>query len=320
MGTSRLRGGYFALEISLRSEGSPVHVLYLKEHSAGASGSKSKTLFVGNVDLVHEMAHEDISAYLRELFGPLGEVESVSISSFAEAQGKGSNSDNQNALDAPSSSHLSSTPSRFAHVVFSKSSAVKAILHAAASGLLASSTSVSQISKHWALDRVLHAKSSRQLRESFPFVDVDRIEMKRRVDDAMAEFEEQEQLARLERERASRQADEDGFMPVQHRKKRKRQSEGGRKGGNSNNSTGRNRSNKKRVVLASSELGSGLGSGSGAGTGVGAEPSAPKTLKNFYGFQQKEERQNTLLRLRRQFEEDRAKVAKMREQRKFKPF
>ena len=212
-----------------------------------------------------------------------------------------------------------STPSRFAHVQFAKASTVKAILNAVASGMLASSTSVAQITRRWGLGSVIKLKTSKELRDSHPFVDKDRSDMKREVDQAMAEFEEQEQLARLERERASRRVDGDGFMPVQHRKKRKRQSEvGGRQGGSGSvSAVGRNRPNKKKALLESSAIVDGTVLGQ---SGEAQEGKQVKSLKNFYGFQQKEEKQNTLLRLRRQFEQDREKVAKLREQRKFKPF
>ena len=84
------KAGYFSLAIPLTELGCAAHYLFIREHHSGASSSsgKTKTLFVGNVDLLHSMSHDDIGAYLRELFAPLGEVESVSVSSFADAQGK----------------------------------------------------------------------------------------------------------------------------------------------------------------------------------------------------------------------------------------
>jgi hypothetical protein len=43
-------------------------------------------------------------------------------------------------------------------------------------------------------------------------------------------------------------------------------------------------------------------------------------LRNFYRFQQKAERMSRLAELRRRFEEDKARVARLKEARKFKPF
>ena len=307
--------GYVVLPVPLAEVGCAAHSLYLKEHHTGNSsssssssssgGGKTKTLFVGSVDLQHGMTHEDIAGYLRELFSPLGAIEAVSVSSFAEAEGKRAQA-TQGSSSSSGDGNVSSGASRFAHVQFAKASSVKAVLQAVTNGLFSASSSMTEITRRWGLGSALRVKSNRELRESFPLVDVDRADMKRRVDQAMAEFEEQEQLARLARERASRQPDADGFMPVQHRKKRKRQSEsGGRKGGSGSTSAiGRNRGSSKKARVGDAEAAGGGG----------------KVLKNFYGFQHKEEKQNALLKLRQQFDQDRAKVAKLREQRKFKPF
>lgn len=293
-----VKGGYGVIEIPLQIRGHAVHALYVKAHSSASNGGeKTKTLFVGNVDLVKDMSPEDIDGYLRELFGPFGSIESVSVSSFDELQER-------------------SAPSRFSHVTFLKASSVKSILNAVQNCLFASS--VPQITARWGLANALAVKSSKELRSSFPFVDEDRADLKRKVDQYMVEFEELEQVARLDRERASRQVDEEGFMPVQHRKKRKRQSEGGgggRKGGSSSGTVGRARSNKKKTTpITSADL------HGGAGAEVGGEQGGEKTLKNFYAFQQRQEKQSTLLKLREQFEEDKRKIAQLKAQRKFKPF
>lgn len=45
-----------------------------------------------------------------------------------------------------------------------------------------------------------------------------------------------------------------------------------------------------------------------------------KELKNFYRFQMREERQSKLAELRKKFEEDKQRVARMKANRSFKPF
>lgn len=45
-----------------------------------------------------------------------------------------------------------------------------------------------------------------------------------------------------------------------------------------------------------------------------------KELKNFYRFQMREDKQSKLVELRKKFEEDKARVAKMKANRSFKPF
>lgn len=317
MSRPQLKGGYLILEIPLSSTGFAVHSLYLKEHvQSSSSSSKTKTLFVGNVDLQTNMSHEDINGYLRELFTPLGAIESVSVSSFATETENTNKSDSKrksdSSIDQDELECLTSMASRFAHVQFTKSSSVQLILQATKNGFF--SSSISKISERWGIDSYITSKSGREIRACYPLIDVDRTELKRKVDQYMQDFEEQEQIARISRERASRQVDEDGFMPVQHRKKRKRQSEG-RQGGNASGaSVGRSRSNKKKTLVVSNGT---LGREKGAS---GSEQQPSKELKNFYGFQQKEERQGMLFKLRQQFEDDKAKVAKLKQQRKFKPF
>ncbi len=43
-------------------------------------------------------------------------------------------------------------------------------------------------------------------------------------------------------------------------------------------------------------------------------------LKNFYSFQVKEDKMTHIKELRRKFEEDKLKIAKMKAERKFRPF
>ena len=45
-----------------------------------------------------------------------------------------------------------------------------------------------------------------------------------------------------------------------------------------------------------------------------------KELVDFYHFQQHERKRSQLLKLREQFEQDKSKIAKMREARAFKPY
>ena len=296
MSRSALKGGLLVLELPLSARGCAMHPLYIKDHvSSGGGSGKTSILFVGNVDYCPDMPPREIDGYLRELFAPLGEVVSVSVSALQDADGE---------VEEASTSNVTSRPSRFAHVQFTKSSAVRAILQACRNDWFAEPAR--SVCARWGMDRHLKHKTPQEIRELYPFVDVDRVALKQRVDSFMAGFEEDEAAARRQREKRSREPDDEGFMPVQHRKKRKRQ-DGGRKGGSAAGSAlGRSRGAKKRP--------------DGGGTDDGSAPNAAKTLQNFYGFQQKEQKQTALLRLREQFEEDKLKVARLKAQRKFKPF
>ena len=51
----------------------------------------------------------------------------------------------------------------------------------------------------------------------FPFIDENADELKEEVDEYMKDFEENELIAKMERERKLNEVDEDGFMPVKNR-------------------------------------------------------------------------------------------------------
>ena len=93
---------------------------------------------------------------------------------------------------------------------------------------------------------------------------------------------------RLEKIRRSKEMDDDGFIPVRTKHKTRKTTDKGssRSGGNA-----RSRGEKKN-----------------------------KELKNFYRFQMREEKRETLQSLRDQFEKDKERVAQMKLDRKFSPF
>jgi ribosomal RNA-processing protein 7 len=56
------------------------------------------------------------------------------------------------------------------------------------------------------------------------------------------------------------------------------------------------------------------------GGGARKKKKKPKEMVDFYHFQQHERKRSQLLKLREQFEQDKSKIAKMREARAFKPY
>lgn len=172
---------------------------------------------------------------------------------------------------------------RFAHVVFSKKRTLKAILEAPDEEyrLIAS-----RINDVWGIKIRNDDIGAGELLEKFKLRDVDPSVLKDEVDSIMAAFEAGEQAAIKERERKLQEVDDDGFMLVKHRNKRKRTEATSRR------SSGGPRPRKKKSY----------------------------ELKNFYSHQKREEKREKLLELRQKFEEDKQKVAKMKEARKFKPF
>jgi ribosomal RNA-processing protein 7 len=103
----------------------------------------------------------------------------------------------------------------------------------------------------------------------------------------MIAFDEQEAAAERERKLKEGVADEDGFVTVSYKNTHKRQR------GVAEEDTSKKRKRNKKPA---------------------------KELKNFYRFQVREEKRERLADLRKKFEEDKARIARMKAQRKFKPF
>lgn len=309
--------GYRGIAIPLTSADC-CHYLFIKEHQKRSEAlSTGKVLFVGNVDYVCAMSYEDIDKYLRLIFERFGNIESVSVSSADIVPGK-----------------VNFT--RFAHIAFTKRSSLRAALASSEEEYKFAADEVRQ--EFSSVFEVIDSKKSlRELRAIVgDYIQTDHNRLQAEIDAYMADFDSNELAARLEKERQLSQPDNDGFMPVksrfglaqffnctfyaQHfsetylspthffyfcicfiRNKRKRTHEGVDVGGRASvvslddeskaQKKHRNRSAKKQTEL-----------------------------KNFYRFQMREERIAKLDSLRKKFEEDKAKVARMKEARKFKPF
>jgi ribosomal RNA-processing protein 7 len=107
-------------------------------------------------------------------------------------------------------------------------------------------------------------------------------------------FRERQRELEEEQMKAGEEPDEDGFVTVVYNNKKKRKMEG------ENNSNAFTRSKKQRRHRNNKK--------------------GAKELKNFYRFQMLEDKINKLDHLRKKVEDDKARIAKMRQNRKFKPF
>ena len=112
----------------------------------------------------------------------------------------------------------------------------------------------------------------------------------------MEEYEEKEEADRLARTQARDVPDDDGFVTVTYSSQvgSKRELEEGAT--TTNRRKGSKRSRTKKEVTGASEL------------------------DDFYRFQQKDSRRRTVQELRKRFEEDLAKVKKMKDERQYRPF
>lgn len=240
----------------------------------------SSTLFVGNVDLTVGMSYDDIDSYLRELLQGFGDINGVSVSA------PGSKPKDDGVLE---NKNLTSERTRYAHVAFTKKKSVTNFLKSVERGEIDAIAVAVGKKWHTLEEKSFDNRSKKDIAKDFMWRDCGTVEdLKEEVDEYMKEFEEEEETERLEKIRRSREMDDDGFMPVRAKNKAKRTTENNlkRKSGNS-----RSRGEKK-----------------------------PKELTNFYRFQMREEKKEALQSLREQFERDKERVARMKADRKFKPF
>uniref|UniRef100_A0A7S3XPT4 Ribosomal RNA-processing protein 7 C-terminal domain-containing protein n=1 Tax=Heterosigma akashiwo TaxID=2829 RepID=A0A7S3XPT4_HETAK len=177
----------------------------------------------------------------------------------------------------------------FAHVVFESKKSVKAALRAGAfSAEEAAAALEAAEPPPTGLEGIIHKYRSQRL----SFEDIEN-----NANIQMAAFEKMEEEEKLERERKrANPVDADGFTLVTYKKQAAPQpADGGE---------GVGRSGKKR-----------------GGAARGRTRNKKKTeLTNFYRFQMREAKRDQLQELRRRFEEDKARVARLREGRRFKPF
>lgn len=192
--------GYRAIGLPIVLDDSSVlHFIYLKEHVEKSTSDISieqkkksgKALFVGNVDLLLDMSHEDIDQYLRLLLSRYGDITEISISNISNRQ---------------------QITSRFAHVTFAKKSSSSAALNASDLEYLDAGKEISNL---FAIKKVV--KSAEEIREMYSFVSENPSELKAEVDQFMNNFEDSEKAERMAAEKRATEADEDGFIPVKSR-------------------------------------------------------------------------------------------------------
>lgn len=246
------------------------HCLYIKEHKGASESGRAKTLVVGNIDYCKWRTPDEIDGMMRILFSVYGKIETVSLSDVS------SSSSSPQAIDQKS---------RFVHVQFESKKSLKAALSAEDSEYLPQCNHVMKL--YGFSSSSFEPKLAKEIRRSFAFPYEDPVELEAELTDFMRNFEESELAEKRERERRSREADEDGFIMPKVRSKKKRKAADKRGNGDV-----RTRSKKVKT----------------------------HELKNFYRFQIREEKVKKLDELRKKFEHDKEKIAVMKAQRKFKPF
>jgi ribosomal RNA-processing protein 7 len=290
--------------------------VYIKEHqskeaaASGArdgqakSGTKGRTLFVGNIDYRLSMTEDDLNGYLRLLFSRFGDIIDIYISALPEP--------------VPSSDRRTNhINTRYAHINFSKKSSLKLALTASDTDYDAACR---EVTENYGLE--LKPKKSSDIKKMFAFIDQDADQLQMQVDSYMKSFEEQEIIQLKQREEQLTKPDDDGFMTVTHRY---------HSFIHSFNHTYQKYSEqhckhhmnpylyltRKKRKITDSEDASSHKSRSGSGK---KKQKKHTELTNFYHYQLKQQRVQDLDNLRKKFAEDKEKVSRLKEQRKFKPF
>jgi ribosomal RNA-processing protein 7 len=314
--------GYLPVRLKLPPTVEDIHdetFFFVKEHRAGASGdkkSKGSTLFVANAPALPSI---QTKLLLKSLFGRYGKVTRVTVVNNPRSDQQFTASELAHSDNLLSWTTNMSSPSflapvhsagRFAHVLFESNKEMKKSIRSL-------SDVMTQIEKDGELPGVVLDKiemqtladeTDRLYREEHAAGDdtndlscnfaekmsgisavVDRYRrscqaiskgaLMEECNRVMKDFEDAEENARLTRENASNEPDEEGFITVSH----------------------------------SVQVGSKLELESGSSE-------QRSELFDFYRFQMKDNRKRTLQDLRQRFEEDLARVKRMKEEKLYKPF
>jgi len=185
--------GFRVVELPLDNKNLAHHYLYIKEHNDREN--PGKTLFVGNIDYIPFMSHEDIDKYLRILFGRFGDISSISVSEF---------SNNSNDKDN----------TRFAHVVFAKKSSIKLILNANDNDY---ELACQEVAETFSLLQDPPSITRETLINMFGLFDADEDELEEEVNHFMKDFDEKELFEIEQRKQMVNLPDADGFVTITHK-------------------------------------------------------------------------------------------------------
>eukprot|EP00607_Mallomonas_marina_P006597 CAMPEP_0182433000 /NCGR_PEP_ID=MMETSP1167-20130531/60172_1 /TAXON_ID=2988 /ORGANISM="Mallomonas Sp, Strain CCMP3275" /LENGTH=264 /DNA_ID=CAMNT_0024621137 /DNA_START=33 /DNA_END=827 /DNA_ORIENTATION=- len=174
--------------------------------------------------------------------------------------------------------------SRFAHIKFEKKSSLSSAINASDEIYAAIAK---EVSHQFGYGNLCYKKSGKDIVNANLMYDTDVSQIKKYADEYMLEFDKKEEIEMSFKRKRMKEEDEDGFILVDSKKKKRKRM------ATNSHSTGEGRVRKKKKSYE---------------------------LKNFYRFQMKEVKREQLHELRQKFQQDKLKVAKMKEGRKFKPF
>lgn len=312
--------GYLPVRLNLPSEKDRTDetFFYVKEHFASSNDSKNKsnTLFLANVPVVPLV---DTKLFLTSIFGRYGDLTRVTVIQDPRKL------KNENSRDSilhswtskfarPSFLPTMYSNGKFAHVVFASNKEMHKSLQAireimATKGRI----TIDKIELQTLADESARKhgqggdeESDHETEESGILAvaaryrakcsQLDRIKLMEECNNIMQEYEEaEEEQVRRAKASAANEADEDGFVTVSHSAQVGSKIELEASGEQQQRRKAKRKRSKKESIGASE-------------------------LSDFYRFQTKEKRRNTLQDLRLRFEQDLAKVKKLKEDKHYRPF
>jgi hypothetical protein len=190
---------YRVISIPLGISSAASHSFYIKEHRDNKNEEiLGRVLFIGNVDYGINKTTQDIDQYLHSLFSIFGQIESISVSEF-----------DMQSLETVD------IRARFAHVVFTKKSSLKAALRADDSVYQEAARETAAI-----FGTTIQSSTSdiiTWMKQTYTWVDISEAEVQADADEYMQRFEEAEETERRETQKRAKNADEDGFVLVKNK-------------------------------------------------------------------------------------------------------
>eukprot|EP01087_Luapelamoeba_hula_P015374 TRINITY_DN458_c0_g1_i1.p1 TRINITY_DN458_c0_g1~~TRINITY_DN458_c0_g1_i1.p1 ORF type:complete len:355 (-),score=103.54 TRINITY_DN458_c0_g1_i1:26-1090(-) len=275
--------GYKVVPIQLGDEPSALRYLYYRQHLTKGTGDapdEEEETPKDRTLFVTNLLFDQTEEDLLNIFGRFGPVESTTFKRLTGLQEDGVHVNDEG--DENVVLFPKAEPGVFAHIVFDNADSV-----------------VAALAFDWAtLTKPLHEEGEQRGVDKWIG---DYLQMRQdphtimaQVDKFMYEFDKKQALLRQQEEEEAGKVDDDGFVMVRSKK------------------------GKKRV--RDSDSGAVVGTVKAGVDITTRDKKKPKTLDDFYRYQRRENRRKQLADLRIQFEEDKKRIAKMRLQRKFKPF
>ncbi|KAF7721440.1 Ribosomal RNA-processing protein 7 A [Apophysomyces ossiformis] len=282
------------------------HYMYMKKHvlrSSSEVAATDRTLFLVNLPV------DTTDHHLKQLFGPYGRIQRIIYHNTPSSYGLTNNNNNSEdedevpALDLPAKSTSKNNRKRKAgkdQQPESTEEGLRTLLHSGASAHVVFNTpkdltnvlNMPRAERKWGGDnenKALRPLGFKRYLLSYDLSRPDPQELQQQVDSFMVKFKASEYEKEREILERMNKMDEDGFVVVTRHKKAK------------------TTDGSINVAAVSAES-------------VDLKKAKQRELFDFYRFHLREKKQNELSELRRKFEEDKEKITKLKQSRKFKPF